>query len=101
MICLHSEKTIKVHHYGYPMKGQVTWHGTGRGDGSCWDGSVSDGLGSIGSGRDGSFAKKLQQTLLLLPGFKFGEELGHPDMVKVVAFNCRHVYLLGHPTPYA
>jgi hypothetical protein len=25
-ICLHFVKTIKIHQYGYPMKGQVTWH---------------------------------------------------------------------------
>jgi hypothetical protein len=30
MICLHFEKTIKFHQYGYPMKDQVTWHGRGR-----------------------------------------------------------------------
>jgi hypothetical protein len=64
----HFEKRIKVHQYGYPMKGQVTWHETGRvwrgrvvpggdglvRDGSGGDGSGGDGSGSVGLGDDGS-----------------------------------------------
>jgi hypothetical protein len=30
MICLLFEKPIKIHQYGYPMKGQVTWRETDR-----------------------------------------------------------------------
>jgi hypothetical protein len=45
-ICLHFEKTIKVHQYGYPMKGQVTWHVTG------WAGSRGQvGQGQVGTDR--------------------------------------------------
>jgi hypothetical protein len=40
-------KTIKVHQYGYPMTGQVSWHGTGS-DGY---GSGRNGLGRDGPGR--------------------------------------------------
>jgi hypothetical protein len=50
--------------YGYPMKGQVTWHGTSRaGTGSAgtgWvglirrDGSGGDGLDGYRTVRDGS-----------------------------------------------
>jgi hypothetical protein len=60
------EKTIKVHHYGYPIKGHVNWHETdwawtgrpgedGSGpEGLGGDGSVGDVLGGDGSGSDGS-----------------------------------------------
>jgi hypothetical protein len=32
-------KAIKVHQYGYPMKGQVTWHELGR----AWTGWTGTG----------------------------------------------------------
>jgi hypothetical protein len=78
---------IKVHQYGYPKKGQVTWHGTGRvGTGRVgmgWTGRAGTcqaaiGLAAIGRDWSGwrrclvgdvlvgnrSVMKRLQQTLV-------------------------------------